>query len=73
MHKLERKKLIVELLETNGFIKISDLYKNKKLKNGLLPTCTCGGKNELKWIQQNISNWKTMSCIYSKFETKQMY
>ncbi|WP_375317588.1 DeoR/GlpR family DNA-binding transcription regulator [Spiroplasma endosymbiont of Virgichneumon dumeticola] len=33
MHKLERKKLIIELLENNGFIKISDLYKNKKLKN----------------------------------------
>ncbi|WP_342276701.1 hypothetical protein [Spiroplasma endosymbiont of Nebria brevicollis] len=51
----------------------SGVYKVIELFNGLLPTCTCGGKNELKWIQQNISNWKTMSCIYSKFETKQMY
>ncbi|WP_339040846.1 ABC transporter ATP-binding protein [Spiroplasma endosymbiont of Apeira syringaria] len=41
--------------------------------NGLLPTCTCGGNNETEWIQQCFSNWTAMSCIYSKFERKQMY
>nr|WP_281749634.1 ATP-binding cassette domain-containing protein [Spiroplasma ixodetis] len=40
---------------------------------GLLPTCTCGGNNETEWIQQCFSNWTAMSCIYSKFERKQMY
>ncbi|WP_281747880.1 hypothetical protein [Spiroplasma ixodetis] len=43
------------------------------LKYGLLPTCTCGGNNETEWIQQCFSNWTAMSCIYSKFERKQMY
>ncbi|WP_339042484.1 hypothetical protein [Spiroplasma endosymbiont of Apeira syringaria] len=47
--------------------------KGFKINNGLLPTCTCGGNNETEWIQQCFSNWTAMSCIYSKFERKQMY
>ncbi|WP_342253847.1 SGNH/GDSL hydrolase family protein [Spiroplasma endosymbiont of Zeiraphera isertana] len=42
-------------------------------KNGLLPTCTCGGNNEIEWVQQYISNRKRLFEIYSKFEGKQMY
>ncbi len=54
-------------------------YKNQELKNydelinGLLPTCTCGGNNEIEWVQQYISNRKRLFEIYSKFEGKQMY
>ncbi|BET39459.1 hypothetical protein [Spiroplasma ixodetis] len=40
---------------------------------GLLPTFTCGGNNDTEWIHQCFSNWTAMSCVYSKFERKQMY
>lgn len=33
----------------------------------------CGGNNDTEWIHQCFSNWTAMSCIYSKFERKQMY
>ncbi|WP_339041048.1 hypothetical protein [Spiroplasma endosymbiont of Apeira syringaria] len=56
---------------------IANLKENKCIRcfnfNGLLPTCTCGGNNETEWIQKCFSNWTAMSCIYSKFERKQMY
>ncbi|WP_286641905.1 hypothetical protein [Spiroplasma ixodetis] len=44
-----------------------------KLLNGLLPTCTCGGNNEIEWVQQCFSNRTGLFKIYSKFEEKQMY
>ncbi|WP_350319072.1 UPF0236 family transposase-like protein [Spiroplasma ixodetis] len=44
-----------------------------KLENGLLPTCTCGGNNEIEWVQQCFSNRTGLFKIYSKFEEKQMY
>ncbi|WP_286641911.1 hypothetical protein [Spiroplasma ixodetis] len=40
---------------------------------GLLPTCTCGGNNEIEWVQQCFSNRTGLFKIYSKFEEKQMY
>ncbi|WJG71349.1 hypothetical protein SIXOD_v1c27690 (plasmid) [Spiroplasma ixodetis Y32] len=53
---------------------MSELYDNSfKLINGLLPTCTCGGNNEIEWVQQCFSNRTGLFKIYSKFEEKQMY
>ncbi|WP_286642562.1 hypothetical protein [Spiroplasma ixodetis] len=52
------------------FRKFCFIFKNK---NGLLPTCTCGGNNEIEWVQQCFSNRTGLFKIYSKFEEKQMY
>ncbi len=60
----------IKLYERNNEI-LDEITINKNY--GLLPTCTCGGNNETEWIQQCFSNWTAMSCIYSKFERKQMY
>ncbi|WP_422397825.1 hypothetical protein [Spiroplasma endosymbiont of Apeira syringaria] len=54
-------------------IQIFHSDRGNEFNNGLLPTCTCGGNNETEWIQQCFSKWTAMSCIYSKFERKQMY
>ncbi|WP_342253984.1 hypothetical protein [Spiroplasma endosymbiont of Zeiraphera isertana] len=54
-------------------IKPQTFYKMLEILNGLLPTCTCGGNNEIEWVQQYISNRKRLFEIYSKFEGKQMY
>ncbi len=57
-------------------IKIEHVFaklKSFKILSGLLPTCTCGGNNEIEWVQQYISNRKRLFEIYSKFEGKQMY
>ncbi|WP_281748158.1 class I tRNA ligase family protein [Spiroplasma ixodetis] len=70
---------VIEINVSNLFNKEEQLAKLKGelvyIENeiGLLPTCTCGGNNETEWIQQCFSNWTAMSCIYSKFERKQMY
>ncbi|WJG70738.1 hypothetical protein [Spiroplasma ixodetis] len=48
-------------------------YTQLIIKNGLLPTCTCGGNNEIEWVQQCFSNRTGLFKIYSKFEEKQMY
>ncbi|WP_286640924.1 hypothetical protein [Spiroplasma ixodetis] len=48
-------------------------YQIIELKIGLLPTCTCGGNNEIEWVQQCFSNRTGLFKIYSKFEEKQMY
>ncbi len=47
--------------------KYNSAYKNK---SGLLPTCTCGGNNEIEWVQQYFSNRTRLFEIYSKFEGK---
>ncbi len=61
-----RNKYYVKIL--NSKISIINL-----ITDFFLPTCTCGGNNETEWVQQCFSNWTAMSCIYSKFERKQMY
>ncbi|WP_342253320.1 hypothetical protein [Spiroplasma endosymbiont of Zeiraphera isertana] len=62
-------------IKPQTFYKMFEILKiaESKKKYGLLPTCTCGGNNEIEWVQQYISNRKRLFEIYSKFEGKQMY
>ncbi|WP_375318309.1 hypothetical protein [Spiroplasma endosymbiont of Virgichneumon dumeticola] len=50
-HRLSTIKTVDKILvleKGKGLVRIGTF---DELKNGLLPTCTCGGNNEIEWVQ----------------------